>query len=465
MCLLHDFPEKRVRVAKSKPELDELPDDSTDIYKSNIIERYIIRPSTIPAVDNLCLAEFAAYYYKEYKTECIDDAQPEILSEDVTELHVQLSANSGVTSQLPPKIKLLKTNEVMKCRKSKAVIRYHTPNKTKEPEQYFHHLLVLYYPWRNEDSLLGSNQTYASKFYEPEVQSVVTKNRALFEPDADAVSQALEALRSNEGIHMAQSFDSLNDQQNDQLQSDMQDNSESDGESFNEQVLSHLASKSTSDHTSTVPTISSHIQPEEISDDLLRESVRVLNNKQRIAYDIVVSWCRNKIKKMLTQNLESIHVDPIYLFITGGAGSGKSHLIKTIYHTAVKTFRHARSNANLPTVLLMAPTGVSAINISGTTVNTALAIPKETGENLPAMSDQKRTQMRVSLSELKLIIIDEVSMISNITLLQIHQRLKDIFGASASQLFAGLSVVVVGDLYQLPPIRRKPIFESFKNDS
>ena len=55
---------------------------------------------------------------------------------------------------------------------------------------------------------------------------------------------------------MAQSFHSLNDQQNDQLQSaDMQDNSESDGESFNEQVLSHLASKSTSDNASTVPTI------------------------------------------------------------------------------------------------------------------------------------------------------------------------------------------------------------------
>ena len=46
----------------------------------------------------------------------------------------------------------------------------------------------------------------------------------------------------------------------------------------------------------------------------------------------------------------------------------------------------------------MAPTGVSAKNIGGTTVNTALAIPKETGENLPAMSDQKKTQMRVSLS-------------------------------------------------------------------
>ena len=44
--------------------------------------------------------------------------------------------------------------------------------------------------------------------------------------------------------------------------------------------------------------------------------------------------------------------------------------------------------------------------------------------------------MRISLSELKLVIIDEVSVISNITLLPINQRLKGIFGAYASQLLA-----------------------------
>lgn len=75
------------------------------------------------------------------------------------------------------------------------------------------------------------------------------------------------------------------------------------------------------------------------------------------------------------------------------------------------------------------------------------------------MSDQKKTQMRLSLSELKLVIIDEVSMVSNIRFLHIHQRLKDIF------LFAAISVLVVGDFYQLPPIRTKLIFENFKNDS
>lgn len=81
----------------------------------------------------------------------------------------------------------------------------------------------------------------------------------------------------------------------------------------------------------------------------------------------------------------------------------------------------------------MAPTDVSV-----------LAIPRDTGENLPVMSDQKKTQMRLSPSELKLIIVDEVSMVSNIRLLH---RLKDIFCSSSSQLFAGIGIVVVEDLY------------------
>ena len=129
----------------------------------------------------------------------------------------------------------------------------------------------------------------------------------------------------------------------------MRGNCESEEESFNKQVPSHLASKSNSGHMSAVPTISSHIQPTEISDDFLRESVRSLNSKQRIAYDTVLSWCRNKVKN--THSLNSEEVKPIYLFITGGAGAGKSHLIKTIYHSAGKTFKHTITNHGLPTVL------------------------------------------------------------------------------------------------------------------
>ena len=48
---------------------------------------------------------------------------------------------------------------------------------------------------------------------------------------------------------------------------------------------------------------------------------------------------------------------------------GKTNSLKTIYNTAIKTFRQP-INPDLPTVCLMTPTGVAAIKIDGTTINT-----------------------------------------------------------------------------------------------
>ena len=102
-------------------------------------------------MNNLCLlAEFAAYYYKEYKENSSDetgDAQPEELTDSAIE---NQHSKTDTDSLLPNKIKLMNTGESMKSRKVKAVIRSHTPNKRKEPELFFHHLLMLYYPWRDE---------------------------------------------------------------------------------------------------------------------------------------------------------------------------------------------------------------------------------------------------------------------------------------------------------------------------
>ena len=353
-------------------------------------------------------------------------------------------------------------NEVMTCRKVKAVIRYHTPNKNKEPESYYHHLLFLYFPWRDESSLLGAEQTYASKFSEPNVQNIVEQNRSIFEPDGNAITEALESLRNSQGQDFY-SLDPLNDQENADISSNVQDDLYP-RESFNEQLPSELSNFRISQQA-TSPLIRTHSQSSELSDDCLHETIRSLNQMQRYTYNHVLSWCRNTVKNMNCNYPEK--VDPVYLFISGGAGAGagagKSHLIRAVYQSAVKTFRCVNNNPELPTVLLMAPTGVAAVNIGGTTINTALAIPKDIGDNITAMSDQKKTQMRLMLKELKLLILDEVSMVSNTMILHIHQRLKEIFGTPNSMLFACLSVIVVGDLYQLPPIRRKPIFEDFKN--
>ena len=64
------------------------------------------------------LAEFAAYFYKDYKSDVGEtlDAQPEILSEGIiTQLHQNLNHSTSV----PGKIRFMNGKEVMKCRKVK----------------------------------------------------------------------------------------------------------------------------------------------------------------------------------------------------------------------------------------------------------------------------------------------------------------------------------------------------------
>ena len=449
------LPGERCRVAKSQQEIEALDEDSTDIFMSNIIERYSDRPDI---VDQLCLAEFAACYYKDYKKDPdeFNDVQPNVLSDDLVESnHV-----SNCESVLPPlTIKLNNGQETMKRRKIKAVIRFHTPSKAKEPEKFYHHLLVLYFPWQKETDLLGDDQLYLTKFQEPEVFSKVETNRRTFEPNAEAIEIALQMVNENR-VRDLQSYDSINDQENDDLSREVMNGIDDErDDDLCEEVVSLPPETS-----QTFQGIATYNQPSAIRDEELRDAVRSLNVKQRITYDVVLSWCRNSIKSVNCLKKET--TEPIHIFVTGGGGGGgsKSHLVRTIYHTAVNMFKYSAVNPSLPTVLLMAPTGVAAVNISGTTVNTGLAIPKDAGINLPPLPDQKKTLLRLSLSELKLLIIDEISMVSNNRLLHIHQRLKEIFGTSSSKIFAGISIIAVGDLHQLPPIQQKPIFCRYSND-
>ena len=100
---------------------------------------------------------------------------------------------------------------------------------------------------------------------------------------------------------------------------------------FNEQVPSELAANSQTTENHSPSAITMYNQSTEISDDQLRQSVRSLNKMQRKAYNRVLSWIRNKMKNL--NSLKSQNVEPVYLFITESGGAGKSHLIKTIYHT------------------------------------------------------------------------------------------------------------------------------------
>ena len=157
---------------------------------------------------------------------------------------------------------------------------------------------------------------HVSKFNELGVQDIVEHNRAIFEPDSEAVTEALEWLRNNCGT-VTHSYDPINAE----LQLEFQDESSAD-EVFNEQVPSQLAANFQTTELWSISNSTVLNQSTEISHDQLCQSVGSLNNMQCKAYDRVLSWTRNRMKNL--NSLNSQNVEPIYLFITGGGGAGKA---------------------------------------------------------------------------------------------------------------------------------------------
>ena len=107
-------------------------------------------------------------------------------------------------------------------------------------------------------------------------------------------------------------------------------------------------------------------------------------------------------------------------------------------------------------MLLLGPTGISAININGTTIYSGLGITSNGKYN--KLGHKQKAYLRNKLRELKVTIIDEISMVSSELFYQVHSRLIEIFDCKTDEPFAGIPIIVCGDLYQLPPVKGVPIY-------
>ena len=154
------------------------------------------------------------------------------------------------------------------------------------------------------------------------------------------------------------------------------------------------------------------------------------------------------------------NVEPIHIFLSGRGGTGKSHLVKMIYNAISKTLLYYCKDPEKPRVLLLGSTGISAVNMGGTTIHLGLGI--KPGIRLLELNDKFKAALRNKLSEVKFLIIDELSIVSSDLWVDITSRLQQIF-MSIEKAFAGLSVMTVGDFLQLPPVLGKLIFSPFSD--
>ena len=142
-------------------------------------------------------------------------------------------------------------------------------------------------------------------------------------------------------------------------------------------------------------------------------------------------------------------LDLLCMFLDGLGGSGKSEVLKEV----LKYGKEFCENIGVPftkeTILITASTGVAATLIKGSTIHAAAYIFKKKVE-LDHIDEFRKV---------RLLIIDEISMISSKMLCKIDKKLRQL--KDPNEFYGGINIVFVGDFRQLEPVDKAsgPIFK------
>ncbi len=132
------------------------------------------------------------------------------------------------------------------------------------------------------------------------------------------------------------------------------------------------------------------------------------------------------------------------LFITGRAGTGKSTLL------------HLFRQQTRKKIVVLAPTGLAAINIGGQTIHSFFLLPPKL--ITPDQVRKNHRQMKV-IQALDTIVIDEISMVRADVLQAIDLSLR--MHRESTQPFGGVQMIFFGDVFQLPPVVQRDVADYF----
>ena len=439
---------QRTRLVRPSNQLRELDNGDTNVFMHGLFDRYTARPTGAP-FDDMTLAHFAVWYKTVSGGE-----------DDETE----------VTSGRLPRFQLQNGMGTIAQRSHQACLRVPVMTPESHGDNYYYHLLMLYLPWRQEtEDLLGEYDTAQEALlakkdqlqflnsehgsFADEVQQAIqqlsnlqnTYGDNLYAPVApNAVQETLDAVAPESefdplfdgDVNIEEGALEINDNANHQ-ETTVQENGDLQAALFDDTDNNILSRR-------------------RMTDAEYNNKVAGLNDSQRDAFDRVVQYNRARHQYYMRER-ESLP-EPLHVFITGGAGTGKSHLISVIKEHIERSHTGCQNAC-----MLVAPTGVAAFNIGGLTIHYAFRLPVEHGNltRYTKLSAERLHQLRLLCKDVHTIIIDEISMVSYETLGFIHQRLTEIKGTDDTEVyFGGLNIIAVGDFYQLPPVRDRFVFQN-----
>uniref|UniRef100_A0A1X7TPE6 ATP-dependent DNA helicase n=1 Tax=Amphimedon queenslandica TaxID=400682 RepID=A0A1X7TPE6_AMPQE len=152
----------------------------------------------------------------------------------------------------------------------------------------------------------------------------------------------------------------------------------------------------------------------------------MLNRDQKRIFDHIKAHQLRQIEyeKSKQEKEQSECVKPLHMFISGVGGTGKSFLIEAI-KALVKSIW---STLTKQTCAVAAPTGLAAYNVGGVAAHRLFQLLIE-GQcaSYWSLPNTSHKVMKTELQDLKMVIIDEVSMVSSFNLTYIHMRMNDSF--------------------------------------
>ena len=169
-------------------------------------------------------------------------------------------------------------------------------------------------------------------------------------------------------------------------------------------------------------------------------------------------------KEFFYHVLNSVKTDklPLRLFLSGGAGVGKSTVTNALYEALIRYLNALPENDPYDIIVAkVAPTGKAAFNIRGNTLHSAFKIPANRGFNYCTLDRDRLNTIRSQLQRIQVAFIHEISMIGSGMFNFLDLRLQQIMGTK--EPFGGLSIITVGDLFQLKPVFDNWIFENSKD--
>jgi ATP-dependent DNA helicase PIF1 len=175
---------------------------------------------------------------------------------------------------------------------------------------------------------------------------------------------------------------------------------------------------------------------------------RLLSGKQQLVFLQVVAHYRAYLDPLLP------NPPPLRINVDGTAGTGKSFLIAAISTEITRLALEAQVPDPHP-ILRTAPTGIAAFNIQGVTLHTGFRIsPSKWSELNPSSLGAHQESWR----KIKILIVDEKSMVGQSMLGKIDSRLRQFKPECHNECLGGVTALFFGDFAQLPPIADRPLF-------